>query len=193
MADEKQYKVVDMSFDEVKRLAESILETRPLFSQRNLANGYLRMYAELTSTRAALGDAQDEIKSLNFNLEQKSMEVGQAEHRGNTVDYIYDKCINYGNQLNDTVIERDRLIAELAAANERIAIMESRASQFESTIQERDRAKERVKVMAKGLQLIRDFNPMTTPMRLACLTPEENMRIIAREALANSDGGKGEL
>lgn len=43
--------------------------------------------------------AEDEIKSLNFCLENKSKEIGRSEHRGNTVDYIYDKLENYSRQL----------------------------------------------------------------------------------------------
>lgn len=49
---------------------------------------------------AELENLQDENKSLQFNLEQKAGQIGRSEHRGNTVDYIYDKCVTYGKQFD---------------------------------------------------------------------------------------------
>lgn len=51
----------------------------------------------------------DENKSLQFNLEQKSKEIGRSEHRGNTVDYIYDKCSTYGRQFDELNKENTEL------------------------------------------------------------------------------------
>jgi DNA repair ATPase RecN len=55
-------------------------------------------YDYLKSENAEL---RDELQALQFNLEQKPKEIGRAEHRGNTVDYIYDKCALYGRQLSE--------------------------------------------------------------------------------------------
>ena len=37
----------------------------------------------------------------DVNAFQKSKEIGRSEHRGNTVDYIYDKLENYSRQLGE--------------------------------------------------------------------------------------------
>lgn len=58
---------------------------------------------------SAVRELQDEVKSLQFNLKQKTREIGHAEHRGNTVDYIYDKCELYGKQLIEQRTEIERL------------------------------------------------------------------------------------
>jgi len=50
-----------------------------------------------------------ENKCLQFNLEQKSKEIGRSEHRDNTVDYIYDKLETYSRHLDEVSAERDRL------------------------------------------------------------------------------------
>ena len=56
----------------------------------------------------------EEIRSLKFCLENKSKEIGRSEHRGNTVDYIYDKLALYSEQLGNVVRERDKANEEIA-------------------------------------------------------------------------------
>ena len=78
-------------------------------------------YDQVVAERDAL---KDENKSLKLNLDQKSKEIGRSEHRGNTVDYIYDKCETYKNQVGELVSDRDRWqsLESLASAFERMAI-----------------------------------------------------------------------
>jgi len=64
-------------------------------------------------------ELQDEVESLQFNLEQKAGEIGCAEHRGNTVNYIYDKCELYGKQL----IEQHNKITYLQEENQENALL----------------------------------------------------------------------
>jgi hypothetical protein len=61
--------------------------------------------AAMGAMREEIARLKDELKCVEFNLEQKSKEIGRAEHRGNTVDYIYDKCENYGRQLGSLARE----------------------------------------------------------------------------------------
>lgn len=44
--------------------------------------------------------------SLKRDIDRKSKEIGMSEHRGNTVDYIYDKCKTYGDQVMDLAIKK---------------------------------------------------------------------------------------
>lgn len=62
---------------------------------------------------AEIDSLRDELGVMQFNLEQKSKEIGRSEHRGNTVDYIYDKCELYGKQLIQIAAERDQLRARV--------------------------------------------------------------------------------
>lgn len=59
-----------------------------------------------------IAELEAELECAERNLVNKSGEIGRAEHRGNTVDYIYDKCKNYGDQL----IKAGERIAELESA-----------------------------------------------------------------------------
>lgn len=72
----------------------------------------------LTELRAA--DA--EIKALKFNLKQKEGEIGRAEHRGNTVDYIYDKLENYSRQLGEIGPKLTEMTARHHAAVEKLRV-----------------------------------------------------------------------
>lgn len=63
---------------------------------------------------------KDENKSLEFNLKQKSHEIGRAEHRGNTVNYIYDKLENYSNLLQGCGVEISSLKQKLEVAVEQV-------------------------------------------------------------------------
>lgn len=65
---------------------------------------------------AEMKELHEEVKTLRFNLEQKSREIGRSEHRGNTVDYIYDKLENYSNQLLNCGNE----VRELRAENDKL-------------------------------------------------------------------------
>lgn len=58
-------------------------------------------------------ELQAELAEAKRDLELKSKEIGRSEHRGNTVDYIYDKCANYGRQFDELNAELDRLKGEL--------------------------------------------------------------------------------
>jgi hypothetical protein len=53
----------------------------------------------ITIVREENKKLREESVALKRDLEKKSKDIGRAEHRGNTVDYIYDKCKNYGNQI----------------------------------------------------------------------------------------------
>jgi hypothetical protein len=69
-------------------------------------------------------DLEKENERLKKELEMKSGEIGRSEHRGNTVDYIYDKCKTYGDQAREYYLKCDKLTAEcarLAEVLERIA------------------------------------------------------------------------
>lgn len=66
----------------------------------------------------------DCMRSLKRQIENKSKEVGASEHRGNTVDYIYDKCQNYGNQLmacGNALREIRTLVKDVLTPNNTIA------------------------------------------------------------------------
>lgn len=71
----------------------------------------------LFATEKERDAAKAEIESLQFNLKQKEGEIGRAEHRGNTVDYIYDKLENYSRQLREVG-------PALTQANQRIKTLE---------------------------------------------------------------------
>ena len=67
----------------------------------------------------AVLEQAEEIECLKRQLENKSKEIGRSEHRGNTVDYIYDKCQYYGNQLlaaGNTIRSQAEDIERLKAA-----------------------------------------------------------------------------
>lgn len=89
---------MDLAFDWCQ---QSIKDLRNSISTTNRAQEKLNLEAD------ALGE---EIKSLKFNLAQKSKEIGKSEHRGNTVDYIYDKCENYGKQFDYIKAEAEALV-----------------------------------------------------------------------------------
>lgn len=75
--------------------------------------------------------------------ENKSKEVGRSEHRGNTVDYIYDKCATCGKlfdeqntkitQLKDAQGENEKL---KNAYNGLEFIMDAKISQLEQRLAE---------------------------------------------------------
>ncbi len=67
---------------------------------------------EITALKEENERLEDENKSLKISIEQKSGEIGRAEHRGNTVDYIYDKLENYSKQLGEVAAENERLEKE---------------------------------------------------------------------------------
>ncbi len=75
--------------------------------------------------------------------------------------------------------EQDR-IAELEAEVKRL----HDKYDFQLLVKEREELRAICRMYVRALSLIRDYNQALTPQRIACLTPEENMRIIAREALA---------
>lgn len=77
------------------------------------ASGYSKGRA---SQDARIGELERERDSLLVQLENKSKEIGRSEHRGNTVDYIYDKLENYSRQLGECAKERDSLRCSLALA-----------------------------------------------------------------------------
>lgn len=54
------------------------------------------------------------LNSAEVALENKSKEIGRSEHRGNTVDYIYDKLENYSRQLGEVGPKSIALEAENA-------------------------------------------------------------------------------
>lgn len=54
-----------------------------------------------------------ENKCFQFNLDQKSQEIGRSEHRGNTVDYIYDKLEFYSKQFGSERVRLKTLVAIL--------------------------------------------------------------------------------
>lgn len=54
-------------------------------------------------------ELKKEMEDLTFQLSEKSKEIGMCEHRGNTVDFIYDKVKIY----SDIITERDNQIQEL--------------------------------------------------------------------------------
>lgn len=43
---------------------------------------------------------REKLAESEYALELRSKEIGQSVHRGNTVDYIYDKLIVYGNHID---------------------------------------------------------------------------------------------
>lgn len=72
--------------------------------------------AALDKLKAERDELLDQIRCLEFNLKQKSDEIGRAEHRGNTVNYIYDKCETYGRQ----VLELGNALRDMVGALERL-------------------------------------------------------------------------
>jgi hypothetical protein len=69
-----------------------------LIDNNSMQKIYMTKGFNVAIERVAL-PLQERVRELEFHLEQKSGEIGRAEHRGNTVDYIYDKCRVYGDQL----------------------------------------------------------------------------------------------
>lgn len=63
-----------------------------------------RTFGDLMIENAEL---RAEVDDLTLALDQKAGEIGRAEHRGNTVDYIYDKLETYSKQLCGLQPERD--------------------------------------------------------------------------------------
>lgn len=61
----------------------------------------LNMIDEIRQARIRIEELEDKNSSLQSDLDKKSGEIGMAEHRGNTVNYIYDKCENYGRQFSE--------------------------------------------------------------------------------------------
>jgi len=83
-----------------------------------------------TVLQKELDAARNEIKSLKFQLENKSKEIGRSEHRGNTVDYIYDKLENYSRQLGETVDSLFELKKELKDQKHRTKVYEKAALEW---------------------------------------------------------------
>jgi len=54
-----------------------------------------------------------ENESLSSDLKKKEGEIGRAEHRGNTVDYIYDKLNVYGKFIDDLRVMNEKLRARI--------------------------------------------------------------------------------
>lgn len=84
-------------------------------NHERLKRMYDALEQERDSLRAKVEELENENRSLKFNLDQKSGEIGRAEHRGNTVDYIYDKLAVYSKQLLEVVYQRDALRTRLKA------------------------------------------------------------------------------
>jgi hypothetical protein len=67
-------------------------------------NAQLKAELEITKQKSkvrgqSLLEVSADNQRLQRDLEKKSKEIGMSEHRGNTVDYIYDKCQTYGDQV----------------------------------------------------------------------------------------------
>lgn len=71
--------------------------------------------ARIKELEAEVERLKDENACLQRDLEQKAGEIGRAEHRGNTVDYIYDKCKLYGEQLSSQSAAYGRMASAVAA------------------------------------------------------------------------------
>lgn len=106
----------DQSYGRASKSYECLSYTNGFGDAHPSAIADAELIAEMRNNLPTLLDElerlQDENKSLEFNLKQKSGEIGRAEHRGNTVDYIYDKCRLYGEQLAQAQVE---LVAAKAA------------------------------------------------------------------------------
>ena len=83
----------------------------------------LKLEAKIKEIERERDELRAEIKSLQFNLEQKAGEIGRAEHRGNTVNYIYDKYENYERQLGEHVTKVATLTKALRSAESTLALM----------------------------------------------------------------------
>jgi hypothetical protein len=101
-----------------------------------------------------------EVARLQHNLAQKQGEIGRAEHRGNTVDYIYDKCAAYGKKFDEMRDRVDYLDAQLTLARDAAspAAMDSRLARLrdENAAGALENARlrealERIEVMCKSL------------------------------------------
>ena len=75
------------------------------------------------NTRPIEDELRVENEELKHNLKIKHGEIGRAEHRGNTVNYIYDKCENYGNQVMALGNDKRKLEAKLETAKEALKLI----------------------------------------------------------------------
>ena len=81
----------------------------------DIANAKLTSLGIDAETPERLKRLEEQVADLESALLAKSGEIGDAEHRGNTVDYIYDKLENYSHQLSECckrLSELERMIAE---------------------------------------------------------------------------------
>jgi len=79
-----------------------------------------RLAERLRKAESEIDNLLDEIIGLKFNLGQKAGEIGSAEHRGNTVNYIYDKCNLYKKQMGQQQAIIDLAVLYLEKINKRI-------------------------------------------------------------------------
>ncbi len=73
-----------------------------------------KLVAEL---KAEIEGLREDVEMLQSDLKKKSDDIGRSEHRGNTVDYIYDKCATYGKKFDELRAQ----VAELKGALEKVS------------------------------------------------------------------------
>lgn len=89
-------------------MVDKVFKYKPLYEDEPSIHvieksAYDLLTAELEAVKMERDEALETNDILEKELERKSKEVGRSEHRGNTVDYIYDKCNLYGNRLSECV------------------------------------------------------------------------------------------
>lgn len=102
-------------------LAEEITEN-PLGQHQTNYDRIVRVFTAGADWMAAEMCAQ--VESLKQDLKIKEGEIGSAEHRGNTVNYIYDKLECYGKEIDKLVRSRDERQAEHKKEISRMAHIE---------------------------------------------------------------------
>lgn len=76
-------------------------------------HAYDQAIARAETANLLVESLEEEVSELKFSLKQKSDEIGRYEHRGNTVDYIYDKCATYGRIFDEQRVKIESLEDEV--------------------------------------------------------------------------------